>query len=135
MSLSTNIYGGHMASCGEDWSALYLNLQKARTKWMAISRVLIHDADKRTAGIFYKAVAQSVLLYDCETWVITTRMLGRLEVFHNRIARRLTGRAPVLNRDTQVWCHPPLGNHSRRQGSIAYRSISHDDEIPLQNTS
>jgi hypothetical protein len=73
--------------------------------------VLIHKgADKWTLGRFYKAVGQIVLLYDCETWVINPRMLIRLECFHNQIARRLTGGAPLLYRDTNVWFYPPLGN-------------------------
>jgi hypothetical protein len=32
--------------------------------------------------MFYKAVLQSVLLYDCETSVIISRMLRRLDNFH-----------------------------------------------------
>jgi hypothetical protein len=63
--------------------------------------------------MFYKAVAQSVILYDSETWVITSHMLKMLQRFHRRVARRLTGRAPIFHRDTGVWMYPPLGNALR----------------------
>ena len=39
----------------------------------------------------YKAVAQSVLLYGSESWVVTGDMLKFLTVFHHRAARRITG--------------------------------------------
>jgi hypothetical protein len=60
--------------------------------------------------MFYKAVTQSVLLYDCETWVITPIMLRRLDAFHRRIVRWLTGRAPYLQEDTGTWVYPRFGN-------------------------
>jgi hypothetical protein len=37
-------------------------------------------------------------------------MLRRLEAFHRRIVRRLTGRTPYLQEDTGIWVYPPFGN-------------------------
>jgi hypothetical protein len=75
-------------------------------------------------------VAQSVLLYDSETWAITSNMLERLESFHRRIARRLTGPAPVLHWDTGVRRTPPLGIHCNKQVFTVCRNISLDDARP-----
>jgi len=46
--------------------------------------------------MFYKAVIQSVLLYGCETWVITPTVLQALAGFQNRMARRLCGKRPYF---------------------------------------
>ena len=42
-------------------------------------------------GMMYKAVAQSVLLYESKIWVVMGDMLKVLEGFHHRAARRITG--------------------------------------------
>jgi hypothetical protein len=56
---------------------------------MDILRVLVHDgADRQISGICYKVVAQSVLLYLSETWVLTPIMLWMLDGFHTQIVRR-----------------------------------------------
>ena len=39
----------------------------------------------------YNSVAQSVLLYGSEIWVVMGEMLKVLEGFHHRAARRITG--------------------------------------------
>jgi hypothetical protein len=58
--------------------------------------------------MFYKAVVQSVLLYGCETWVITSNMLSVLESFHHRVARRLTRRFPYYIRHADLWICPSV---------------------------
>ena len=42
-------------------------------------------------GIIYKAVAQLVILYGSESWVVTGDMLKVLKVFHHYVARRIIG--------------------------------------------
>ena len=54
--------------------------------------------------MFYKATVQSVLLFGSETWCLTPATLQRLEGFHVRAARRMTGRMPVLANG--VWVYP-----------------------------
>ena len=57
-----------------------------------IARVLAHiGATVRYHYIMYKAVAQSVLLYDSESGVVTREMLKFLEGFHNWADRRIMG--------------------------------------------
>ena len=60
----------------------------------------------KAAGMFYKAIVQAVLLYGSETWVVDPPMLNVLESFHNRVARKITGRMAYLDRDT--WIYPPI---------------------------
>lgn len=56
--------------------------------------------------MFYKAIAQSVLLYGCETWNLTSAMLRALTSFHHRVARRISGRMPYLRRGE--WVYPSI---------------------------
>ena len=57
-----------------------------------VARVLESmGATVRARGAIYKAVAQSVLLYDREMWVVTGEMLKVLTGFHHQAARRITG--------------------------------------------
>jgi hypothetical protein len=101
--------GRPLSSDGSDWPAVYYNLKKARKRWMRVSRVLTREgADTRVCGMFYKAVVQSVLLYGCETWVITSQVLQVLEGFHNRVARRLSGKRPYLHPVENKWVYPPI---------------------------
>ena len=60
---------------GDEWLAVVGNLGKARNSWGGLSRILIWEgADPKVLGMFYKSVAQSVLLFGAEKWVITPRM-------------------------------------------------------------
>jgi hypothetical protein len=109
--------GRPLSSDGTDWPAVYYNLKKARQRWMRVSRVLTREgADPRVCGMFYKAVVQSVLLYGCETWVITSQVLQALEGFHNRMARRLSGKRPYLHPVENEWVYPPIAEALEEAG-------------------
>ena len=58
-------YLGHIiAYNNSNWVAVYLNLRKARMRWVVITRVLERTgATVRAWGAMYKAVAQLLLLY------------------------------------------------------------------------
>ena len=56
-------------------------------------------------GCFYLAVIQAILLYGSETWVISKRMLKRLESFHHRCARSMAHR-PIRRLADGSWEHP-----------------------------
>jgi hypothetical protein len=103
--------GRQLSLMHDDWPDVVKNLVKARRRWATISRVLIRDgAAPRISAMFYKSVAQSVLLYGSETWVLSPKMLSKLEGFHKQITRRLTGRTPVYRRREDEWQYLPLGN-------------------------
>ena len=65
------------------------------------------NLDPKVSGNFYKAVAQAVLLFGAETWVLTQRMEKALDSFQSRFARRLTGKQPRRKTD-RIWDYPPL---------------------------
>ena len=48
-------------------------------------------ATVRDRGEMYKAVAQLVLLYGSDSWVVTGEMLKVREEFHHRAVRQITG--------------------------------------------
>ena len=54
-----------------DWEAVYLNLCKARRRWVMIARVLERKGSTvRAQGEMYKAVDQLVILHGSESWVV-----------------------------------------------------------------
>ena len=74
---------------------MVLNIRHDRQKWAWLTRILIREgADDQTPGHIYLAVVQLVLLYMSDTWVLTPHMKRVLGKFHQRVARRLTGRQP-----------------------------------------
>jgi hypothetical protein len=107
--LSFDYLGRPLSLVGDDWHALNKNLGKARLRWTLISRVLAREgASPRISAMFYKATVQAVLLYACETWSITSNMLGTLESFHHRVARRLTRRHAIYLRHADLWIWPSI---------------------------
>jgi hypothetical protein len=66
--------------------------------------------------MFYKAVAQTVLLFGSETWVVTPSMMNMLESFHRQVARRISGRSPVYLRREEQWSYPSFGNAYEKTG-------------------
>jgi exonuclease III len=100
--------GRPVNSFGDDLYSLMYNINKARGRWARVSRVLRRQgATSKISGYFYKAVVQSVLLYACETWTVTKKMLGLLEGFHHRIARQIASQPTRFNLVTEEWYVPP----------------------------
>ena len=76
------------------------NLKEVRRRSGMILRVLANmGAMMRSHGMMYKAVAQSVLLYGSEIWVVMGMLLRVLEGLHHRAARRITGMTEKLVED------------------------------------
>jgi hypothetical protein len=46
---------------------------------------------KNVKIIIYKTIILPVVLYECETWSLTTREEHRLRVFENRVLKRIFG--------------------------------------------
>ena len=93
-------YLGRVLTEGDgDWLEVVGNLGKARRSWGRLSRVLGWDgADPKVSRMFYTLVAQAVLLFGVETWVLTPRMEKDLDIFQSRVARRITGRQTRLRK-------------------------------------
>ena len=75
-----------------DWTVVYHNLNKAQRRWGMITGVLAKTgAMVRARGLMYKVVAQSVLIYNSDSWVVAGAMLKVVEELHHWVARRITG--------------------------------------------
>jgi hypothetical protein len=91
-----------------DWLAVTYNLKKARGRWAQVSRILTKQhINPRTAGFFYKAVVQAVLLYGCETWSLNKQSVTALEGFHNQVARKIAKQTIHPDPLTGEWIYPP----------------------------
>ena len=98
-----------MSCTDSDWPAVYWNLKKTRQRWARVRCVLTRDgATPKISGMFYKALAQSVLLYGVETWTLSQSIVTALEGFHHRVARALSGLKPKLQNGE--WVYPPIAN-------------------------
>ena len=89
-------YLGRVLTAGdEDWLAVVSNLGKERRSWGRLSQVLGREgADLKFSRTFYTVVAQAVLLFGADTWVLTLRMEKALDSFQSRVTRRITERQP-----------------------------------------
>ena len=54
----------------------------------------------------YRTIIVHVVLYECETWLLTLRKECRLSVFENRVLRRILG--PKRDEVTGEWRRPLL---------------------------
>ena len=110
-------YTGRVLTAGYyDWLAVVVNLRKPRKSWGRLSRILSREGeDPQVSGNFYKAVAQAVLLFGAETWVLTQRMEKALERSQSRIASRLTGKQTRRRMDGN-WDYPPLAEALGEEG-------------------
>ena len=45
----------------------------------------------RTRGKIYNSLVLGILLYGCESWVLTEMLRAKLEAFHNRCVRAMCG--------------------------------------------
>jgi hypothetical protein len=87
------------------------NLKRAKGKWGSICRILSNEgASPKIMGTFYKTIVQSVLLYGSESWVLTKPMIKKLQSFHRRCARYITGMHIRPNDPNDLdgeWTYPP----------------------------
>jgi hypothetical protein len=89
----------------DDRPAVNRNLQKARVAWGRLCRILSKEgANPKAMASVYKAVVQAVLLFGSETWVLTLGMEKKLQSFHHRCARYITGQHIRQNPDESWTC-------------------------------
>lgn len=101
--------GRPISATGSDWIAVMYNIKKARQRWSQISRILTKQgSNPKVMGYFYKAVCQAVLLYGCETWVITSKIRNALESFHHRVARQISHHVIRFDSTRGEWLYPPI---------------------------
>lgn len=90
----------------DDWPAVNRNLTRARAAWGKLGRILSKEgASPKAMASVYKTVVQAVLLYGSESWVLTSTMEKKLQSFHRRCARYITGQHIRQNPD-ETWTCP-----------------------------
>ena len=94
----------------DDWPAVNQNIKRARIAWGKIGRILSREgAQPKAMASIYKAVVQAVLLYGSESWVLSLKMEKKLDSFHHRCARYITGQHIRQNLDGSYEC--PSSKH------------------------
>jgi hypothetical protein len=99
-------YLGRIVSCKDsDWPTVNWNLKRARAAWGKIGRILSNErASPKAMASVYKTVVQAVLLYGSESWALTLAMEKKLQSFHRRCARYITGQHIRQNPDESWTC-------------------------------
>ena len=81
------------------------NIRKAYKQWKSISKILKREgANSACMARFYITVVQAVLLYGAESWTITRRNMIKLQSFHNRAIRYMTGQH--IRKSGEDWSYP-----------------------------
>ena len=75
-------------------AAIESQLVKARGVWGRIGKVIKKKSfsNPRVMSIFYKVIVQTVLLYGAESWVLNTHSRNKINSFHHRCSRYITGK-------------------------------------------
>jgi hypothetical protein len=92
--------GRYLSEDDNDWKAINWNIKRARISWGRLARILSTEkATSKSMASIYKAVVQAVLLYGSESWTMTSSMCKKLQNFHHRCARHITGQHIRMNTD------------------------------------
>ena len=89
------------------WVSLYANLSRAQKRFGVAAKVLRQTgAHMKAQAMIYKSVVQTVLLYGCDRWVVTGKMMALLKVFHYKVACILEGLTERRAEDGEwEWLH------------------------------
>jgi hypothetical protein len=91
---------------GSDDAAAYARLDKARTTWGRMRRILGRDhASPHVMARFYLAIIQAILLYGSESWSLSSDCMRHLNAFHARCARFMAHK-PIRRHSDGTWDHP-----------------------------
>ena len=76
----------------DDTKCINNQIKKARQKWNAIAKILKREgSNAKTMAKFYMAIVQAVLLYGSDSWTINKANWKKLNSFHKRATRYMTG--------------------------------------------
>ena len=87
-------YLGRIISDNDDDTKCIDNaIKKARRQWNCIGKMLKREgANAETMAKFYITIVMAVLLYGSESWTITNKNKLKLQSFHNRALRYISGK-------------------------------------------
>ena len=100
-------YLGRIISDSDDDTKCIENaLKKARRQWNCIGKMLKREgANAETMAKFYITIVMAVLLYGSESWTITSKNLLKLQSFHKRALRYMSGKH-IKKVDEGKWEYP-----------------------------
>ena len=103
-------YSGRILSSSDNYcTAVEQNMRRVWGKWGRMVKILGREGvDRRTAGIFYVEMVQSVLLFGSETWVVTPQIEKSLTGSHHWAIRKMTAMGPERQL-YGTWLYPPIG--------------------------
>ena len=78
---------------GDDWPAVRQNIMRAWSVWGRLGTLLRWEGeDPRVSEMLYRALAQAVLIFGCDTWVLSAAMDRKVEGTHTGFLRQITGK-------------------------------------------
>ena len=87
-----NYLGRILSDRDDDTKCIEGQISKARGRWGSVAKILKQEgANSVCMGKFYLAIVQALLLYGSESRVISAKNLKKLESFHKRAVRHMTG--------------------------------------------
>ena len=98
--------GRILADNDRDSNCIEFNIKKARQHWNSIARLLKREgASASIMAKFYITIVQAVLLYGADSWAVSNRDLNKLQSFHRRALRYMSGSHIKKNVDGS-WHYP-----------------------------
>ena len=75
----------------DNWTTIRQNIKQERTVWESLGKLLIREGKyTRVEAMFYRKVAQAVLFFDLETWVILEVTERKVEGTYTDFMRHIT---------------------------------------------
>ena len=106
----------------DDTKCIERQLSKAKARWWRMARILKHEgANAKIMAKFYMATIQAILLYGAESWAITRGNLRKLNSFHLRSVRYMTGKH-IRKKNDDSWEYP---NHEDLLTECGLKEIEH----------
>jgi hypothetical protein len=82
--------GSNVSEDGGTWKDVETRIQKARGAFIRLRKIwLAHYINKDTKIKFFNVYVKSVLLYGCQTWLVTCEIQRKLQSFANRCLRHI----------------------------------------------
>jgi hypothetical protein len=102
--------GRILSQDNHDLSTCVRNIQRAKAKWTAVSKVLKREgASQKLFARFYLVIVSTVLLYGSDTWGVTRRMEELLTSFHDRCLGQITRRfIRCTDTENDIWVTPSI---------------------------
>ena len=88
-----NYLGRTLYKTDDYWTVERQNIMRARSVWWRLVTLLRQEKkNPRVLGMFYRELAQAILLYDLETWVLLEKTEKKVEGSHTAFLRHIMGR-------------------------------------------